>query len=265
MDRHQSATDATERTHDDRVRVDLLLAQLGRIELVVLDQLPVGDVLRQLRPVGDRRLQFLLVAAGPLLLDLVAEQLLVRVVQRRQREHLPRAHGDRDLLLVDHLPEDLDLLCDLHREPRQVVAVVVEDVEGLRGLMGEAVEVGEHLLEPVEVLRLEEEDGDLVLSELRVLVERGGDSGAAVLPVVDDELHVLQLHLQHADVGPGDRLDKVDVRAVRRGNRGEDEPVLVVEDVLGDVRDAALVEDALGAQLRRALLPVSELEEARDL
>jgi len=60
--------------------------------------------------------------------------------------------------------------------------VVVEDVEGLRGLVREAIEIGEHLLEPVEILRLEERDGDLVLPDLRVLVERGGDSGATVLP-----------------------------------------------------------------------------------
>ena len=71
--------------------------------------------------------------------------------------------------------------------PRHLVAVVVQDAERLGRADRVPVEVGEHLLAARQSHVQEEDDGDVLVAELRVLCERLLDAGPAVLAVVDHE------------------------------------------------------------------------------
>src|SRR5439155_9808945 len=121
-------------------------------------------------------------------------------IQSRQREKFLRPNRNREFLSVDHSLENRDELGDFHREARQRVAVVVKDVERLRSLLHEPIEVGEHLLGALEAFPGKQKNADLFLPERRVFIQRRSDRRTPMLPVVNEELSVFQVHLQIANV-----------------------------------------------------------------
>src|SRR6266536_4708171 len=92
--------------------------------------------------------------------------------------------------LVDLPPESRDVLCNLHCQGTEMVPVIVEDIQGFRGFMRIAVEVGEHLLQAVKIFLLKEQDADAIFSQRLVLLESCSNSCGPMLPIINDKLHL---------------------------------------------------------------------------
>src|SRR5205085_12162401 len=71
------------------------------------------------------------------------------------------------------------------RQLRSVIAMVVEHPEGLAWPDRVTIEVSKHLLTPLESLVQEENDGDALVCQVRLLPQCRLDGSPAVLAVVD--------------------------------------------------------------------------------
>lgn len=94
---------------------------------------------------------------------------------------------------------------------------------------------------------MKEDDGDRFLAEVGVLLERELNSGATVLPVVDQETGVHgDVEMTGSEAGAISAVTfEVHVAVYGGSECAEDVVARVVQDVLGQGGEAPLVEDAL--------------------
>ena len=132
----------------------------------------------------------------------VLQEFLVGVVQRSEAEELSRS--DRDCLLVFVKPASLSTRSNVlghgERDSRELIALIIEDIERLRRLHDEPIQIAEHLLDPRAVLVGKEQDRNALFAESRILGDRMRDGRAAVLAVVDDKVRIFELHLENAEI-----------------------------------------------------------------
>lgn len=127
--------------------VDVILAQLGSGHVARGDALPVGHVGNDFRPEGDRAffIPWLYLVAPPL-----AEQSCRRLMQRAEGEELDRAVGDTGAVEAREIPEKRDFPDEVARECREVVAMIIKELDRAIRPDRVDVEVGEHLLGALE-------------------------------------------------------------------------------------------------------------------
>ncbi len=126
-------------------------------------------------------------------------------------------------------------------------------VEGTNGIVRPDrvfVQIRKHLLTAFEVFVDEEQYGDVVVPQLMGFFDRLFDGRPAVLAIVDQYLCVhregehAEVHAR-ACVGHG---FEVDLFANRRGDGRERVALRVVDQIFGDLGDAAFIKDALCAK-----------------
>src|SRR5258707_2810669 len=127
--------------------------------------------------------------------------------------------------------------------------------------MHEAIEVQEHLLQTVEISGREKQDANAFFAYLRSLFERLCDGSRAMLSIINNKLHLFQVHFQNTHLLVLLAWDEGNWTGVRKRNGGKEVAIFIVQNILGDLRYACNVEHALSACRRVNLSPVIELEE----
>src|SRR5207245_3609832 len=114
----------------------------------------------------------------------------------------------------------------LKRHRREFVALVVKNIERLRGLYDKPIQVREHLLNSLPALVRKEEDRNRFLPHLGIFLQGGSDCRTTVLPIVDDEVSILEFHFQETQL-VSIYWRKFDGAFVRRCNGVEEIAVIV--------------------------------------